>query len=99
MDLQTVALILTLIGTISYWLYTIFIAPIKLKMDIIMDTIGDVKDGFKELKESFTLSLTDRRHLSERLSRLEQADVNTNKRLDKIEATLNMHVEHCKKVE
>ena len=93
MELQTVVVILTLIGTIAYWLYTIFIAPIKLKMDIIMDTISDVKDGFRELKESFTLSLSDRRHLSERLSRLEQADVNTNKRLDKLEALLNNHKE------
>lgn len=101
MELQTVALVLTLVGTIAYWAYTVFISPINLKMDIITDAITDVKEGFKDLRSSFTsyqtISLADRRQLSERLTRLEQVDINTNKRLDKIEAALNLHVENCKR--
>ena len=100
MDLQTVALILTLIGTLAYWLYTIFIAPIKLKMDIIMDTVSDVKEGLRDMRGKFSsyqdTSLADRRALSERVSALEQADKNTNKRLDRVENALNLHLERCR---
>lgn len=91
---ETIVAYLTIVGTIMYWLYSVFVAPMKDKILNIAQTVNESRCEVQRLSDEIRDSMDDRRELGERLSRLEASTKSAHERISRVENLINNNNNH-----
>lgn len=91
---ETIVAYLTIVGTIMYWLYSVFVAPMKDKILTIAQTVNESRREVQRLSDEIRDSMDDRRELGERLSRLEASTKSAHERISRVENLINNNNNH-----